>query len=149
MRKFLLPIINLINVVLVSIVFGLGGEMSYTYANKNGQDWYNTVWFPISEGRVNVLGIVGFFLFVVAVAAILVAFFPAKFRKWLNIVIGLALIASGVLFLLTPNGGLRDFRVEVELTDALIAMSVLVFVAGALSLGMAALELAPAKKEAK
>lgn len=160
MKKFLLPIMNLINVVLVSIVFGLGAQTALnlidTSKNKVGQgNWYQLVWrgyyTDMGKTGVNVLGIVGFFLFVLAVAAILVAFFPTKFRKWVCAGMGAALIASGVLFLLTPNGAGYSFIANCKITSELIGMAVLAIVSGVLSLGMAAIEIVPIflKKEAK
>ena len=161
MKKFLLPIMNLVNVVLVSIVFGLGAQTAALRINTEPKlelgNWYQLVWqgsyVEFGKTSANVLGIIGFFLFVLAVAAILVAFFPTKFRKWVAVGAGAALIAAGVLFLLTPkNAGLGDAVVtNLKLTSELIGMSVLAFVSGAVLLGMAAIEIVPMflKKEAK
>lgn len=157
MRKFLLPIINLVNVILVSIIFGLGANTALTgdtYPNRG--NWYSLVWEGYlktgADGKqivcANVVGIIGFFLFVIAVAGILVAFLPVSFRKWVNVGVGAALIAAGVLFLLTPNGSMRNIPNVGEITDSLIAMAVLAFVSGAFSLGMAALEIVPMFKKA-
>lgn len=155
MKKFLFPIVNLVNIVLISIVFGLGGNAFYEVEKakvwETGQDWYNLVWQPIMGGRANAVGIVGFFLFVFAVAAIVVTFFPSAFRKWVNVGAGAALIAAGVLFLVSPQGGLRDASTATRLTDSGIAMGVLVFIAGAFALALGILEVLKVfdKKEAK
>ena len=162
MKKFLLPIMNLVNVVLVSIIFGLGGQTALNFIDTNNSKtakgtWYQLVWtgYYADGGKTagNVIGIIGFFLFVVAVAAILVAFLPTKFRKWVSVGMGAALIAAGVLFLITPfHAGLSEAIISnSKITSELIGMAVLAFVAGAISLGMAALEIVPMflKKEAK
>lgn len=151
MRKFLLPIINLINVVLCSIVFGLGNNNAYTYSlsgnERAGETWYSLVWMPIENGS-NAIGIVGFFLFIFAVAGVLFAFLPIKARKFVNVLVGAMLIASGVLFLKTPMGGQRVYP-GLELSGSLIAMAVLVFISGAFSLAMAALEFVSKPAESK
>ena len=155
MKKFLYPIINLVNVVLVSIVFGLGANPAYSVDKAQSipaqHDWYNLVWQPIMGGRSNTVGIIGFFLFVFAVAGVLFAFIPTKVRQWVNVGVGAALIAAGVLFLLSPAGGLRDATLTVKLSDSLIAMAVLVFIVAAFALAMGILEILKVfdKKETK
>lgn len=148
MRKFLIPIINLVNIILVSITFGLGSKTA-VLEKVSGEvakgTYYQLVWN--AADHANVLGIIGFFLFVFAVAFMLALFIPFRCRKYLSLIVGAMFIGAGVLFLLTP--GACDVKIiKPELTGALIAMAVLVFVAGALTLGMAAIELS-AKKEAK
>lgn len=152
MRKFLLPIINLVNLVLVVIVWVLTAQTAVNDIGQLGQkdvacgNYYQVVW----EGsRANVLGIVSFFLFCVAVLLTLVVFLPIKVRKFLNCFNGLAYIGAGVLFLLAPIPPHYARGIaEAELTGSLIAMAVLVFIAGAFSLLMSVIEFL-GKKEAK
>lgn len=158
MKKFLLPIINIVNIVLVSITFGLGNNCALVVkeasSKRNVMNWYGLVWNPVVEKGhdvYNVIGIVGFFLFVAAVAAVLFTLIPTKVRKWVNALSGAAFIASGVLFLLTPKASKMAGVLPFETTNSLIAMAVLVFVAGALALTAALIEIIPlfTKKEAK
>lgn len=137
MRKFLIPIINLVNVILVSITFGLANNPAFTSDSGNSHRYYQIVWNPAD--KPNVIGIIGFFLFVVAAALMLVNFLPIKARKCIAPLTGLMFIGAGVLFLMTPAAA--DMRnINMELSGSLIAMSVLVFVAGALSLLMSVLD---------
>lgn len=150
MRKFLLPIINLVNVILVSITFGLGknsvGSIEYnSKLSTNLNNYYNVVWGH--QEVVNTIGIIGFFLFILAVVLTVAAFLPVKARKFIAGVAGASYIAAGVLFLLTPSHFCINVLGTLKLSGSLIAMAVLVFIAGALSLGMAAIELT--SKESK
>lgn len=141
MRKFLLPIINLVNVILVSITFGLGKNPGVKDVVRNkilSQNYYNLVWGH--QQTANVIGIIGFFLFVVAVALTVVSFLPVKVRKFVVAVAGALYIAAGVMFLLTPSHYCYNFLGAIKLTGSLIAMAVLVFIAGAFSLLMSAIE---------
>ena len=142
MRKFLIPIINLVNLILVSITFGLGNNPAISSGHNNPR-YYSLVWH--AADHANVIGIVGFFLFIAAVALMVFNFLPVKARKITSIVAGGLFIAAGVLFLKTP-GGADLFDVDIKLTGSLIAMSVLVIIAGAFSLLMSLLDLT-AKKE--
>ena len=148
MRKFLIPIINLVNLILVSITFGLGakdGAAIDAGLNDIGRgNYYQLVWN--ASDKANVIGIVGFFLFVVAAALMLVNFLPLKARKCVAPLTGLMFIAAGVMFLLTPANAAIHF-VELKLSGSLIAMAVLVFIAGALSLGMSVLDFTAKKAE--
>ena len=143
MRKFLIPIINLVNIILVSITFGLGNNHALTSEHMN-QNYYQLVW---NNANVpNVVGIVGFFLFVVGVAVVLFNFLPVKARKITTIVAGGMLIAAGILFLKTP-GSANINPINPELTGSLIAMAVLVIIAGALSLVMCVLDITAKKAD--
>ena len=107
-------------------------------------NYYSNVWN--AADKPNVIGIVGFFLFVVAAALMLVNFLPIKARKGIAPLTGLMFIGAGVLFLMTP--GKADIHwINMELTGSLIAMAVLVIIAGALSLAMAALDFTNKKAE--
>ncbi len=142
MRKFLLPIINLVNVILVSITFGLANNPGATDPAMHDAalpNFYNLVWGH--QEVTNIYGIVAFFLFVVAVALTVICFIPGKARKVLVALTGLMYIGAGVLFLLTPaHYCYGNAETVLELSGSLIAMAVLVFVAGALSLLMCVVE---------
>lgn len=149
MRKFLLPVINLVNVILVVIVWILSAQTAVIDAGMKDLacgNFYQVVW---QGSKANVLGIVGFFLFCVAVLLTLVVFLPIKGRKFLNCLNGLMYIGAGVMFLLAPlPPHYAHGFAKAELTGAMIAMAVLVFVAGAFSLLMSVVELV-GKKESK
>lgn len=140
MRKFLIPIINLVNIILVSISFGLANNTAVIDSALNDAprgNYYQLVWNAADVK--NIIGIVGFFLFVVAAALMLVNFLPIKARKVTSPLAGLMFIGAGVLTLMTPaNANIRF--ISMELTGSLIAMAVLLIIAGALSLVMAVLD---------
>lgn len=142
MRKFLLPVINLVNIILVSIAFGLGANTAVTGTDNYTArgNYYQLIW----ERSFNPVAIFGFFLFIFAVALVLVNFLPLKVRKFVTLLTGAAFIATGVIFLRTPY--LSISMTNGEVTGSLIAMAVLVFVAGALSLLMSVIEFLPAKE---
>lgn len=147
MRKFLIPIINLVNIILVSISFGLANNTSVVDAGLHDAprgNYYQLVWN--ASDKANVLGIVGFFLFVVAAAVMLFNFLPFKVRKFTSILAGGMFIAAGVLFLKTPGGAAIHY-INMSLTGSLIAMAILVIIAGVLSLVMAALDFTSKKAE--
>ena len=149
MRKFLLPIINLVNIILVSIAWGLSGKTAVlekvNHQSTPKGNMYQIVW--MNADKVNIIGIIAFFLFCVACFLTLVAFLPLKVRKFVVCLGGLMYVGSGVLFLLSPNYQSAKIY-EPELTGAFIAFCVLILVAGALSLLMAAIDMF-AKKESK
>lgn len=146
MRKFLLPIINLVNIILTSIAFGLGSKTAVVdkaLGEVGKGSYYQLVWN--SADHANVLGIIGFFLFVAAAAFMLTLFIPVKCRKFTALLTGALYIGAGVLFLMTP-GACDVAIIKPVLTGSLIAMAVLVFIAGGLSLVMGLLDF---KKESK
>ena len=148
MRKFLLPIINLVNLILVSIAWGLSGKSAVletvNHKSVGCGNMYQIVW---GGSNANIVGIIAFFLFCVACFATLVAFLPIKVRKFVACLAGLMYVGSGVLFLLSPK--FYDYNIQVpELTGAFIAFCVLILIAGAFSLVMAAIDMF-AKKESK
>lgn len=145
MRKFILPIINLVNVILVGIAFILSGRVG-ALDGHNSKTFYELVWL---NQNANVIGIVGFFLFVLAAAVTLAVFIPFPGRKYASAVGGAMHIAAGVLILLTPKAAdVLWIETNFEKTGALIAMAVLVIIAGAFTLGMSVLEFLE-KKESK
>lgn len=148
MRKFILPIINLINVVLVSIAFGLSGKSAVLNGDSVGDgNFYQIVW---GGEKANIVGIVAFFLLVVAAFLMLVNFLPLRGRKCVAGLTGLMFVATGVLMILCPNPKFYDhaYKISYSLTGSYIAMIVLLFIAGALSILMSVIEIT-GKKESK
>ncbi len=144
MRKFLIPIINLVNIILVSISFGLANNTAALNMDVNSGNYYQLVWNAADVK--NIIGIVGFFLFVVAAALMLVNFLPIKARKVIAPLTGLMFIGAGVLVLMTPANA-NIHWISMELTGSLIAMAVLLIIAGALSLLMSVLDFTAKKAE--
>lgn len=150
MRKFLSPILNVINLILVSVAWGLSNQPGAVYdAARNNAPcgtFYQIVWGGESA---NILAIIAFFLFCVACFAMLVTFLPLKVRKFIACAQGLMFIGAGVLLFLAPNPKFYDSLIfEPKLSGAYIAMLVLILVAGAFSLCIAAFEFL-GKKESK
>ena len=146
MKKFILPVINLISIVLSAVIFGLGANSAvYRGQTSNGQgNWYQLVWTIPSP--LSALAVIGFFVFVFAVFFTLVTMIPFKARKYCLGVVGLMFVATGVLFLLTPGSVYTGANAASYIKSAsLIAMSVLAFVAGALELIGCAVEFLPEK----
>ena len=148
MRKFLLPVINLVNVILVSITWGLSANSAVQ--NSKTLDGYGNFYEVVWRGsNANVLAIVAFFLFCIASLGMLVAFLPLKARKFITCLVGVMFIATGVLFLISPMPPHYDRgMLNPELSGSLIAMAVLVFIAGAFSVIMSLVEFL-GKKESK
>ncbi len=150
MRKFLSPILNVINLILVSIAWGLSGQSAVLETANHTEVGRGNIYQVIFMGtKPNILAIVGFGLLCLACLALLVAFLPLKARKFVACVEGLSFIGAGVLFLIGSVPPHYDCSIiEPKLSSALIAICVLLFVAGAFSLLMTALEFA-GKKESK
>lgn len=140
MKRILSPIINLVSLILVGVAFGLAGLTAASQANKaesSAGSYYTLVWNRFGDPlHHSVLALIGFFLLCVGALVLLVVFLP-KIRKFVAPVGGLMLIGAGVLALLTPQS------VNPSLTNkpGLIAMAVLLFVAGAFELVITALEI--------
>ena len=147
MKKFIVPVINLISMVLAGVIFGLGANTAVEHVgvstNSPAGNWYQLVW-QFSD-KINYWGLVGFFLLCVASFLLLVTLLPFKARKFVVLVVGLMLIAAGVMFLFTPRGVYYTNPSYVK-TDSLIAMSILAFVAGGLEVLGSVVELLPEKK---
>ena len=147
MRKFLIPIVNLVNIILVSITFGLANNTAVIDAGLSDVargNYYQLVWN--AADKANVIGIVGFFLFIAAAALMLVNFIPFRCRKYTSILTGGLFIAAGVLFAMTPSFANITF-ISIKLTGSLAAMVSLVAVAGVLSFLMAVLDFTSKKAE--
>lgn len=138
MRKFLLPIISIVNLILAGIAFGLGANTAaYSPADSTigAGNYYQLVW-----NQPQVIGMLAFFFFVFAVFFTLVYFIPFKHRKFANLVIGALFIGGGVCTLLVPANAYIMPKLSYTLTGSLIAMVVLMFVAGGLTLLASLLE---------
>ena len=153
MRKFLLPVINLINLILVSIAWGLSAAKENDSAiidvapgrNDVGcGNLYQVVW---GGSHANVIAIIAFFAFILGCVLMLAAFLPIKARKFIACLEGLSFVGAGVLFILSPKT--YDYAiVKPELTDRFIAIIVLILIAGAFSLLMSVIDFT-GKKESK
>ena len=152
MRKFLLPIINLINLILISITWGLSGKSAIletiNHQSIGRGNIYQVVWMGTNA---NVLGIVGFFLFCVACLAMLIAFLPTKSRKVVALLGGAMFVGAGVLMFIAPFPPHYDCAINApKLSNSLIAMAVLTLISGAFMLLMSVLDFAgQGKKNAK
>ena len=147
MKKFIVPVINLIALVLSAVVFGLGANSAvYRGVSSNGKgNWYQLVWTIPSQPTV--IGLVGFFLFCIAVFVALVTMLPFKGRKFCVLLAGLMFVGAGVMFLMTPGAVYTGPNAASYIkSDSLIAMAVLVFVAGGLEVLGSCVELLPEKK---
>lgn len=146
MKKFIVPIINLVSLILASVVFGLGATTAVKFGDdeKLFGNWYELVWTRFSP--LSVIAVVGFFLFCVACFLTLLSMIPFKFRFAGLCLAGLMFIGAGVMFLLTPNAVYTTHTASISKTDSFIAMIVLVFVAGGLELVATAVSLLPEKK---
>ena len=151
MRKFLLPVINLINLILVSIAWGLSAakENDSAIIDAGNKDLgcgnlYQVVW---GGSHANVLAIIAFFAFILGCVLMLAAFLPIKARKFIACLEGLSFVGAGVLFILSPKT--YDYQIaEAQLTGRFIAIIVLILIAGAFSLLMSVIDFT-GKKESK
>ena len=146
MRKFLLPIINVVNLILVSIAWGLSTKTALLDTARNDAksgNLYEIVWMG---EKANAMGIIAFFLFIFGCALMLAAFLPIKARKYITCANGAFFIASGILFLLAPKTYDRAI-IEVKYTGAFIAIAVLILVAGAFAALMSVLEFTEKKEK--
>lgn len=147
MKKFILPVINLVSIVLSAVIFGLGANSAvYRGETSNGQgNWYQLVWTITKQPTI--VGLLGFFLFVFAVFFALVTMVPFKGRKFCVCAVGAMFIAAGVMFLMTPGAVYTGVNAASYIkSDSLIAMAVLAFVAGGLELIGSAVEFLPEKQ---
>ena len=140
MRKFLSPILNVINLILVSIAWGLSGQTAVNDIGVNNKIASGNIYEVIWKGsNANIVAIIGFFLFCVACLGMLIVFLPMKVRKFVACCTGLMFAGAGVLFLLSPKFYDRGSG-QFEPTGILIAISVLILVAALFSLCIAAFE---------
>lgn len=140
MRKILLPVISLVNIILVSIAWGLGAQTAATRVDSsNFGNYYQLVF----ERGSNAFAVVSFICFIVASVLILFCLIPSKVRKFVLPACAAALIATGVFMLLTP-GGVKDVG-ALTTTGSMVATAVLVLVAGGLACCQSALALTEKK----
>ena len=151
MKKFIVPVINLISMVLAGVIFGLGANSAIENKAGVGQgNWYQLVW-QMSD-KPNLWGLIGFFALCVGAFALLITLLPFKARKYCVLVVGLLLIGAGVMIFLSPraiyayNANNWNYLGQNYVrTDSLIAMSILAYVAGGLEVLGAVVEFLPEK----
>lgn len=143
MKKFILPVIGLIALILVGVAFGLGSNSAGNiYAIKPAGNWYQLVW---TTKGVSTIGVVGFFLLCVGAFFGLVALIPFKFSKFLMALVGLMFVGAGVIMLLTP-GAVYSHGEPFDMAASYTAVCVLTLVAGGLDLLGACVGFLPEKK---
>ena len=143
MRKILLPILSLVNVVLIAVAFGVAAETCVE--NVNGSGFANYYQIVFNRGS-NVFALLSFILLVVGSALLIVNLVPSKIRKFLLPAQAACFVATGVFMLLAP--GKIDYAHKLSTTGSMTAVAVLVIVAGALSCLMSVLSFM-GKKESK
>ncbi len=133
MKKFLSPIINIVSLILVGIAYGLAGiTAAHDVAKQSIGNYYQIIW-----NNPNAINLVGFFLFIAGSAMLLIVFAP-KIRKFTSLLAAGLLIGGGVLALMAPAN--LHTVLPVYNQPGLIGMATLLFVAGFLSLVIAAIE---------
>ena len=143
MRKVLLALFSLVNVVLVSVAFGITAQTAVTNNQDAGfANYYQLVF----ERGSNPFALVSFILLVAGAAVLLVCLIPTKFRKFVLPVDAALFIAAGVFMLLAPHH--VDTNQTLTVTGSMTAASILVLVAGGISCFECVLEFLK-KKEAK
>ena len=158
MRKFVFSIISLVNMILAGIAFGLGSNtaMYISKAEENPSGNFYQLVFPGSPGkliaeRVSPANIICFVLLVLASVLAVLALIPSKERKVVNVLGGGSFIAAGVLTLWVPTNYMLTTTAPGKLhffsSGSLIAMAVLLIVAGALALLGAIIEFIPKKEK--
>lgn len=150
MRKIIVTVLNLVNLVLLGITFGLGSLTAATNASGNSVGTYYSLVWPSSNAYFNALNLIAFFGLCVAAALALFLLLPVKFRKFVSAGATALLIFVGVLTLLVPANyvSVSEIAPALTLQDSLIAMGVLLFVAALLTCLGAVLEFLP-EKDAK
>ena len=154
MRKFIFSIVSLVNMILLGIAFGLGSNsaIEVSSAEKASGNYYQLVFWGASGAKPAALNIVAFALLCAGALLAVISLVPFKFRKFVNILGGACMIGSGVLTLWVPTNFMETAENHIATfssTGSLIAMAVLILVAGGLALLAAIFELLPSKKEAK
>lgn len=141
MRKFLLPLLSLVNIVLLAVVFGVAAQNVGT--RVDGSNFGNYYQLVFERGQ-NLFALISFICLVVGGFFTLVNLLPLKARKFTSVFHALVVIASGVFMLLGANKALE----KITVSGSLVAIAVLMFVAGFVSILMALLEFSK-KSEAK
>lgn len=148
MRKFIIPVINLVGLVLSAVIFGLGANSAVYFGSQSSNgvgNWYQLVWGLSNEPAY--FGQVGFWLFIAAVVGLLLTMIPFKHRRFCLLFVGALFIGAGVMMLLAPDSIYNGVNADLyHKTDSLIAMAVLAFVAGGLEVIGSCVEFLPEKK---
>ena len=147
MKKFIIPVINLVGLVLSAVIFGLGANSAvYFGQTSNGQgNWYQLVWSLSNEPVF--FAQLGFFLFIAAVVGALLTMIPFKHRKFCLLFVCALFVGAGVMILLSPDAVFTGANASLyHRTDSLIAMGVLAFVAAFLECVAACVDFLPEKK---
>lgn len=143
MRKILIPVVNLVVFILVGIAFGLGAlpaihqpaDTAYSVGN-----FYEVIWSSQLPSNPSI----SFILLCVGMLGVIVSFISFKGRKFVAAISGLVLIGAGVMCLLVPQNYFAAFEttngLSYSIGAGLIGMSVLSFIAGALSICVSALD---------
>ena len=148
MRKIIVSVLNLVNLVLLGITFGLGTLTAGL--DRQGQSigtYYQLVW-PANAAYFQALNVIGFFALCIAAGLTLFLVVPLSFRKFVSAGNAALLIFTGVVTLLVPTIYNQGSALPVTNQGGLIGMGVLLFVAAAISAFGAVLEFL-AEKEAK
>jgi len=133
MRKFLLPLLSLVNIVLLAVVFGVAAQCVGT--RVDGSNFGNYYQLVFQRGQ-NVFALLSFIFLCAGAVLVLFNLIPSKARKVSLPLNAAFLIASGVLMLLSIGKTLE----KVSISGSLIAISVLMMVAGLVTLMMSVIE---------
>lgn len=147
MKKFIIPVINLVALVLSAVIFGLGANSAvYFGQSSNGQgNWYQLVWSLSNEPVF--FGQIGFWLFIAAVVGALLTMINFKHRRFVLLFVCALFVGAGVMMLLSPEGVYTGVNASLyHRTDSLIAMGVLAFVAAFLECVASLVDFLPEKK---
>ena len=142
MRKIIATVVNLVNLILLGIAFGLGSLTAAVNANDASIGTYYSLVWPTSQSYFNAMNIAGFFVFCVAAGIMLFLLIPLKVRKFVAVLEAVLLVFAGVATLLVPQMycSVADPAPLFYLQGGLIAMAVLMFVAALLTVFNVVLE---------
>lgn len=138
--KKIAPFVNILVLVLLAIVWPLGAAVALYVPALTGTgiasdigNFYQVVWGHGSN-TPHIAAIVGFILLSVGSLVIIPAFIPHKLQRVLLVVIAVFFVAAGTIFLLLPilYKSVNPYTLDVKLGGSVIAMSVLLIVAGVL-----------------
>ena len=142
MRKIIATVVNLVNLILLGIAFGLGSLTAAVNANDASIGTYYSLVWPTSQSYFSAMNIAGFFVFCVAAGIMLFLLIPLKVRKFVAVLEAILLVFAGVATLLVPQMycSVADPSPLFYLQGGLIAMAVLMFVAALLTVFNVVLE---------
>lgn len=152
MKKVLALILSISVIILLGVAFGVGGlpgayVPSSDLASHQIGNYYTIVWnsahILIQNGNIFgfVMNLVHFFLFCIGSFFALIALVPFKKVKFLDCILGVVFLAVGVLTFFVPTFFLMGSEQagDVGLGGGLVAMGVLILVAGVLEICKAVL----------